>query len=132
MVTSGGMTDVSQRKDSELELVTCDIMGRLLSWDIDARDPVMAVQDPSREALRSLSVSPSGRFLAFAGDDFLLKVLDIVSGQVISVGQGHSNVIRTVVWTPDEKQILTGSDDTCICIWNFFLGDYDGSKEGKK
>ena len=133
MVTSGGLTDVTQRKDSELELVTCDIMGRLLSWDIDARDPVMAVQDPSKESLRTISVSPSGRYLAFAGDDFLLKVLDILSGQVLSIGQGHSNIIRTLVWTPDEKQILTGGDDYCICVWNFYLGGFaPSSKEGKK
>ena len=132
MVTSGGITDVTQRKDSELELMTCDIVGRLLSWDIDARDPVMAVQDPSKESLRTISVSPSGRFLAFAGDDCLLKVLDITSGQVLSIGQGHSNIIRTLVWTPDEKQILTGGDDYCICVWNFFLGGLVPSKEGKK
>lgn len=122
LVTSGSMSDLSQRKDGENELITCDSQGRLLHWDIDVRDPVLAMQDPSKSPLRCLAVSPSGRFLAFAGDDFILKVLHIQSGQVESLGQGHSNSITLCMWSPDELQIVTGGEDSCICVWNFYLG----------
>ena len=54
IVTSGAMTDMTQRRDSENELVTCDSQGQLLHWDIDARDPVVAVQDPGRGVCVSL------------------------------------------------------------------------------
>ena len=60
----------------------CCPVGRLLYWDIDYREPVLCMQDPSRTTLRCCSVSPSGAFLAFAGDDELLKVVDLRSGQV--------------------------------------------------
>lgn len=109
VVTSGTMTDMTQRKDSENELITCDMQGRLLTWDIDMRDPVSAMQDPSRTPLRCVSVSPSGRYIAFAGDDFILKVLDLASnGQSICLGQGHSNSITCILWSPDERQVVTG------------------------
>ena len=43
-VLLGTMVSLTQRKDSELELITGDSLGQLLYWDIDVRDPVMAVQ----------------------------------------------------------------------------------------
>lgn len=124
LVTSGSMASMSQRRDaeSERELVTCDSLGRLLFWDVDIRDPVLAVQDPTRAAIRCVAVSPSGRFVAYAGDDQLLKVLDVRSQQVLSVGQSHSAPVLSLCWTPDERQIVTGAEDACLCVWNFFLG----------
>jgi WD40 repeat protein len=116
------MTDMTQRKDSEHELITSDVLGRLMHWDIDYREAVLVIQDPTRTATRKCSVSPSGRFLAFAGDDTVLKVLELRSGKVISLGQGHSGAIKSLSWTPDERQIVTGGDDCCLCVWNFYIG----------
>ena len=131
MVTNGQLTGVTQRKDSERELVTCDNQGRLLHWDIDVRDPVVAVQDPGKLAIKVCSVSPSGRYLAFAGDDQLVKVLEIGSTSVVSVGQAHSGSISCLTWTNDERQVITGGLDTCICVFNFYLAEGDASAEAK-
>mmetsp|Transcript_22022 Transcript_22022/g.36892 ORF Transcript_22022/g.36892 Transcript_22022/m.36892 type:complete len:701 (+) Transcript_22022:67-2169(+) len=122
IVNTGAMVDMTQRKDSELELITSDSLGRLLYWDIDIRDPVMAVQDPSRSTIRACQISPSGRFLAFVGDDQTLKVLDATSHEILSLGQAHSSPILCCTWTPDEAQIITGGADSSLCVWNFYLG----------
>lgn len=122
IVNNGLMTNMTQRKDSETELITCDSMGRLLHWDIDYRDPVLMVQDPSRATIKCCEVSPSGRFLAYVGEDQLLKVLDLQQQQIISVGQSHSGTVNSVAWTPDERQLISGGEDCCLAIWNFYLG----------
>jgi len=122
LVPNGNMLDMTQRRDNELELITCDAHGRIFHWDIDYRDPVMAIQDPSKEAIRCVAVSPSGRYLAFAGDDLLLKIMDIASGAMVSLGQGHSNAILAIAWTPDEQQLISCGSDSCLCVWNFYLG----------
>lgn len=119
------LTDMTQRFDSECEVVTCDTGGRLITWDIDIRDPVMIVQDISEidPSLTCCMISPvTGLFLAFAGADGILKVLDIQRNQIISLGRGHSDEITCLSWTPDEKQIITGGKDHCMCIWNYYLG----------
>lgn len=121
MAPSGAMYTMSQRKDSEQELITGDIVGRLLHWDIDYRDPVVATQDPSRAPIRCCAVSPTGLYLAFGGDDHLIKIIEIATGRVLALGQSHSDSITTLSWTPDEKQLVTGGDDCCLCIWNFYL-----------
>jgi WD40 repeat protein len=118
----GHLTGLSQKPDGEQELVTCDTLGRILIWDCDIRDPVQSLQDPSRTALRYCAISPSGKFLAFAGDDFNVKVLNMVNSEILSVGIGHSSPVRAIAWTPDERQIISAGDDFSLCIWNFFLG----------
>jgi WD40 repeat protein len=122
IVNTGTMHTMTQRTKREYELVTGDSMGRLLHWDIDVRDPVLAVQDPSRYSVRACQISPSGRFIAFAGDDEYVKVLDDETNTIISLGQSHSGPVLCLTWTPDERQIISGGEDTCLSVWNFFLG----------
>lgn len=120
-MTGGMLLSLAQRIDSEQELITGDNTGRLLHWDIDARDAVMVMQDPARGSINTCQVSKSGRYLAFAGSDRVLKVLDIPKSQMVSVGQSHSDTICTLTWTPDDRQIVTGGADNSLSIWNFFL-----------
>lgn len=125
MINSGSIFDMSQRIDtkSEIEVVTCDSTGKILQWDIDVREAVYAIQDPTRKTLRTCAISPSGRYLAFSGDDSYIKIIDILSNEVVSLGQGHSGAVNRLCWTPDERQIISAGSDYCLCVWNFYLGD---------
>jgi len=117
IVNNGTMMNMTQKKEREYEVITCDSLGRLLYWDIDIRDPVVAVQDPSKSMILICKIRPSGRFLAFAGDDQIVKILDSMSFQIISLGQSHSAPILSLHWTPDEKQIITGGIDCCLLYY---------------
>lgn len=121
LVQRGCFTDMTQRVDSEQELITCDNTGRLLHWDCDVRDPVAVVQDPSGLPLSCCTISPSGGFIAFAGQDATLKVLTVQTNEVVGIGQGHSDAISQIKWAPDEKQVVTVGDDSCICVWNLYI-----------
>merc|ERR1711916_90709 len=74
------------------------------------------------------AVSPTGRFLAFAGDDGSEDPGGNIR-QRPSLGQGHSGSIKALSWTPDERQLVTGGDDHCLCIWNFYLGGLPKGEE---
>ena len=60
---------IAQRKDSETELVTGNADGTIMFWDADESTPVIVWQHPSKERIRAVEVSPSGRYLVSAGDD---------------------------------------------------------------
>mmetsp|Transcript_37635 Transcript_37635/g.49584 ORF Transcript_37635/g.49584 Transcript_37635/m.49584 type:complete len:699 (-) Transcript_37635:494-2590(-) len=121
MVREGAFLGMSQRIDSEQELMTCDSAGRLFAWDCDIPDPVQALQDPSRQQVCSCAISPTGKFMAIGGEDQLVKVLDMsAEGDIISAGHGHSDTIKYVTWSPDERQIISVGDDCSICVWNFY------------
>lgn len=76
--------------------------------------------DAEHTHIHSMSISPSGRFLAVACGDHQLKVFHVQDARVLAVGYGHSAAVRGVRWSPDEKQLVTVGDDCAMCVWNFF------------
>lgn len=59
--------------------------------------------------------------MATCGDDHLVKVFDLVeSGELITVGHGHSEYVKSLHWSGDEKQVVSVGEDSCVCIWNFY------------
>eukprot|EP01052_Picozoa_sp_SAG31_P007095 SAG31_NODE_334_length_17513_cov_10.799989_3_plen_641_part_00 len=111
---------LSQRHDSETELVTGNADGTIMFWDCDEPAPVLVWQHPSRESILSIDVSPTGRYLASAGKDQNVTIWDITAGTLIASGVCHSAPILAVKWSPDEKQVISTGEDCCICVWNFF------------
>jgi len=117
---SGAFMSMSQRVDSEQELVTCDFNGRLLFWDCDVAEPVQVLQSPNRMRMRCVCVSPTGRYLAVCGDA-VISIFDVSSGvRLMAQGHGHSEPANAIKWSPDEKQVVSVGEDCCVCVWNFY------------
>mmetsp|Transcript_64346 Transcript_64346/g.145130 ORF Transcript_64346/g.145130 Transcript_64346/m.145130 type:complete len:116 (+) Transcript_64346:97-444(+) len=111
---------MTQRVDSEQELVTCDNTGRLLFWDCDVADPVQVLQSPQRMRMSCAAVSPTGSYLAICGD-FLVSIFDLAGGiRLMAQGHGHSQPVTALKWSPDEKQVVSVGEDCCVCVWNFY------------
>jgi WD40 repeat protein len=39
---------------------------------------------------------------------------------MIGQGDAHSGPINRLAWSPDEKQVITVSEDSSVAIWNFY------------
>ena len=122
-----GFTAMTQRRDSEDELITTSQGGYVFAWDCDVESPVMQFPD-SRDALNSVALSTSGRFLAMAGDACLVKVYEMSDAtgkplkepELIAIGDGHFGSIKSLEWSPDERQLVSVADNCSICVWNFY------------
>lgn len=119
-VRQGGFKSMSQRLDSENELVTVSTDGKILFWDCDITDSVMQLTDPNRMRLNGAAVSPSGKYLAVGGDDYQVKIFHLEQQSLVACCLGHSDAVNDLQWSPDEKQIISVGDDACICVWTFF------------
>lgn len=122
-VREGAFLGISQRLDSETEIVTAGADGRLLVWDCDVPDPVMSQVNPYRPRLTCLSVSPSGRFIAVGSDDSEVRVYEVARLSVVaeSSALGHSSAVNKLAWSPDERQLVSVGADACVCVWNFYV-----------
>ena len=60
---NGSLLGMTQRKDSECELVTAGQGAPIYFWDQDEVDPVAQIDYPYK--VLTIQVSPSGRFVAF-------------------------------------------------------------------
>jgi WD40 repeat protein len=101
-----GFMSISQRLDHEKEVVTAGIDGKIRFWDIDYPNQVDILED-TNSCLNTIAVSPSGRFIAVGGDDALVKVWNLQTKKIISVGVCHSSKVNCVKWSPDEKQLIS-------------------------
>lgn len=64
---NGVLLDMTQRKDHELELITCGMNTPILFWDCDVADPVEKIDVPNK--LLTIDVSNSGKFLACGNEN---------------------------------------------------------------
>jgi WD40 repeat protein len=116
---------MSQRKDHEKEILSVGLDGRLLFWDVDFADPVgcLTPSCPYMDGNSKLlcgQISPKGRYLACAGQEHLLYLFDLQTCEQIQALEGHSKAVVRMAWSPDEKQLVTVSQDSCVAVWNFF------------
>lgn len=89
-------------------------------YDLTTRKPLSRFSETT-ESVYELQFSPSGSFLSAATMFEVAYLYDVATGQKIrkfpqDVGD-HTGYIFTAVFSPDGKQLATGSEDKKIILW---------------
>lgn len=97
-------------------------------WHLKRRE-LLATIECGYGSVYSLTVTPDDRHVIVGSILGLIKIFDLNSGELLANISGHSvisdyeyahgNSILSLTVTPDGKQLITGSDDQTIKIWNF-------------
>ena len=58
-----------------------------------------------------MAFSPDGRHLAAAGNDFMVRVWDVTTGQEVRAYQGHSWTVNGVAFSPDGRHLAACSGE---------------------
>lgn len=92
-IMNGTNHAMTQRTDHELELVTAGASTPIFFWDCDVRDPVANIPYPYK--VKSIEVSPSGRFLAFGTEtnEVFVYSMDALIFTFLGKGLGHSGPV---------------------------------------
>ncbi|MEG4393176.1 nSTAND1 domain-containing NTPase, partial [Microcoleus sp. BROC3] len=70
-----------------------------------------------QDAVKSVSFSPDGKYIATASKDKTARLWD-VTGKLIREFQGHQNEVLSVSFSPDGKYIATASKDKTARLWD--------------
>ena len=65
----------------------------------------------------SVAFSPSGRYLATAGEDRLVRVWNLSTGTELLTLSGHTSPVDSVVFSPDGTHLATAGKDQKAKIW---------------
>ena len=61
--------------------------------------------------------SPSGRWLAWLGNNSTIHVWDVQRGELASSFAGHDGAVTDIAFAPDESGLASSSSDSTILIW---------------
>lgn len=71
----------------------------------------------SPPVVTALAVSHDGRFLAAAGDDHAIRIIDAASGHSFSILTGHQDWIQALVFSSDSRRLFSAGNDGRILQW---------------
>lgn len=77
--------------------------------------------DPKRSppVVTALAASRDGKYLAAAGDDHVIRLIDVASGRILSELAGHIDWIQSLVFSTDSKQLLSAGNDGRVLHWRY-------------
>lgn len=91
----------------------------LMFWDLAKDEPIREFR-PKLPGLmgRTLELSPDNRLLVVADiKEHNIFFIDAVTGQLVQKGQGHTNNISTLAFSPDGRYVLSQARDQTLRVW---------------
>ena len=118
-VNNGFITGIAQKIERENEIISVGINCPLCVWDFYQVNPIKEIN--IGEKMMTVKISHNGKYFA-AGSCFgELWLFKLPECEFISKSQGHSSEINRLEWSPDDKQIVSVSSDSSLCIWNIYI-----------
>ena len=71
-----------------------------------------------KKPVRSTALSPDGQSFATGGDDKILRLWAVQTGELIAELPGHADLISDVDFSPDGRRVVTASWDNTARIWD--------------
>ena len=118
-VSNGVLTGIAQKIDKENEIISVGVNCNLCVWDFYQSNPVKEIDLGDR--MMTIKISHNGKYFALGSCSGELWLFKLPECQFISKSQGHSREINRLQWSPDDKQIVSVSSDSSLCIWNVYI-----------
>ncbi|XP_022080542.1 cilia- and flagella-associated protein 52-like [Acanthaster planci] len=103
----------------ESQVLTSGTDRKIGYWETFDASQIREMEGASTGAINGMMVSPDGMSFVTGGDDKLIKFWDYGDGRVTHVGIGHSGAINRVRICPNQKFIVSVSQDGAIMRWKY-------------
>ena len=93
--------------------------GWLEMWDLKTWNAVSRFENATLGGVNSIVISPDNRLLLAAGDDMLVSMWDIETGNRVADLVGHTHSIRDMALSPDGSLLVTTGYDGAVILWDW-------------
>lgn len=74
--------------------------------------------EASAPVVTALAASRDGKYIAAAGDDHAIRLIDAQTQIVLRTWPAHSDWIQSLVFSGDSRELFSGSDDGRVLKWD--------------
>jgi WD40 repeat protein len=103
-------------------LLACGEDGWVEVWSADGAHRLHTFR-PTRSSLYALAVAPDGREMAVAGQDGIIRLLELESGKVCGELDGHEGAVFSLAFAADGRTLLSGGEDGTVRKWRRNKGE---------
>ncbi len=96
--------------------------GSAILWDTVARKPIYTWKGLHKDGIWGMTVSTDDKLLATAGQDRTVRIVDLASRKILHK-LTHPSATNGVVFTKDNRFLLTGCGDAIIRVFDVDSGD---------
>lgn len=98
-------------------IASCDSRGVVMLWDVRrVAAPAITVETGPHPS-NQVAFSPSGQTLPVAGDDGMVRTVDLASSQV-ACALKHEDAVQCVIFDHKGEYLLSGASDGLIYVWS--------------
>ncbi|MBY0432684.1 MAG: caspase family protein [Cyclobacteriaceae bacterium] len=91
---------------------------RVMVWNLTTSEMPIG-WEVSRFDDSKIVFSPNGeKMITYSSRDTQIRIWETKTGTLLATLSGHAKPVKCVNWSPDEKMIITGSEDGESIIWN--------------
>ena len=91
--------------------------GHVRHWSRDALPPPEHLHEHEKYVY-AVAVSPAGRVLASGGEDCVVQVTDLETGDTWSNANEHVEAVYSLAFSPDGTYLASGGWDRSVILWN--------------
>ncbi|KAK1798961.1 hypothetical protein P4O66_007230 [Electrophorus voltai] len=103
----------------EYQIITSGTDRKIGYWEVYDGSAIRELEASLSGAVNAMCLTQDGGHFVSGGDDKLLKVWSYCDGEVTHVGVGHSGNITSVRICPNDRNIVSTSEDGAILRWRF-------------
>lgn len=102
--------------------------GQIMMWHANGEGLIRQFVDPAGDitSVQALALSPDGRLLLTGGDESIVRLWDVASGDLLETMTIEDRAVRALGFHPDGTQFVVGSVNGSLTLWNT-----DGSLTGR-
>jgi WD40 repeat-containing protein SMU1 len=92
--------------------------GQVKIWRLSSGQAVKVFPQAHRDGVLAISFAKDGLQLLTASFDATARIHGLKSGKTLKEFRGHSSFVNTAIYTRDNSQVITGSADGMVKIWD--------------